>query len=126
MLIRSFRNSLVVLLACLAFFTAVDLLLRFYLYKKYDNTGYLQFNITYKPTTEGIKIYGRTKEYDGYYKYIPGRFGMNDVSLGASYIPFSINSLGFRGDGFSPQKKRRRFQDLRHGRLGYIWAGGRR
>jgi len=105
LLIRYLKNLLIGLLACLTFFMAVDLLLRFYLYKKYDNTGYLRFNITYKPTPEGIKIYGRTKEYNGYYKYIPGRFGMNDASLGASYVPFSINSLGFRGDEFSPQKK---------------------
>jgi len=54
---------------------------------------------TTKPKPKTLSMYGDLRIYKGYRKYAPGVFKFGNGGT------FTINSLGFRGNDFSAEKK---------------------
>ena len=90
-----------VLISCMAFFIIVDAGLRVFLFFKNRDAQYLKFHVGVAHVTpHQLKLEGSFKNYKGYYKFTPGKFGFERNT----YYPYTINSLGFRGPEFSVKK----------------------
>ncbi len=94
------KNMFVGILVCIVFFATAEILTRIYASIKYKNVDYLKFESLSNETPQSFNFEGKFVNYEGYYKFAPGRF----ESYADTMFKYYINSLGFRSNEFSKNK----------------------
>lgn len=94
------RKIFLGLCTCVIAFILMDVALRVYLSVKYKNKQFLRLVVSIDPLTkEQFRLTSKFVQYDGYYKFTPGKY-----ECYVTKFPYYVNPLGFRNRDFSAAK----------------------